>query len=147
MTIFVISSLSSNTYIVCRGTESIQWLQKENPFTSGQLGRPSTLPGLFTLGWVLCKAQIQRPLLHSPSPNIKINSVYSKTFLLPHLHSFCKPPRWRGAFPWGCVAPWQCRRHSQLLHRLLRERLASAFLPPALWRPAHSDQVLKEECL
>lgn len=52
-------SLSSNTYIVCRETESIQWPQKETPFTSRQLGRPSVQLAFLLTDGFLCEAWVE----------------------------------------------------------------------------------------
>lgn len=56
LTLSLTLSLSSNTYIVCRETESIEWPQKETPFTSRQLGRPSVQPAFLLMDGFLCKA-------------------------------------------------------------------------------------------
>lgn len=56
LTLSLTLSLSSNTYIVCRETESIEWPQKETPFTSRQLGRPSVQPASLLMDGFLCEA-------------------------------------------------------------------------------------------
>ncbi|KAL1247401.1 hypothetical protein QQF64_022777 [Cirrhinus molitorella] len=57
LTLSLTLSLSSNTYIVCRETESIEWPQKETPFTSRQLGRPSVQPASLLMDGFLCEAR------------------------------------------------------------------------------------------